>query len=74
MAGGTGDRITDSPKETGKIVNTPVLNEELSGNVIANILEIVDKTDSLNGNQKKNVRNELNNLLGISTSQAMSIS
>ncbi|GBM23718.1 hypothetical protein AVEN_257630-1 [Araneus ventricosus] len=74
MAGGTDDRITDSPKETGKIANTPVLNEELSKKGIATILEIVDKTDSLNGNQKKKVRKELNNLLGIITSQAMSIS
>ncbi|GBO23199.1 hypothetical protein AVEN_205747-1, partial [Araneus ventricosus] len=61
-------------KETVKIVNTPVLNEELSKKGIATILEIVDKTDTLNGSQKKKVRKELNNLLGIITSQAMSIS
>ncbi|GBM74401.1 hypothetical protein AVEN_203863-1 [Araneus ventricosus] len=33
-----------------KIVNAPLLNEELSEKGIATILEIVDKTDTLNGN------------------------
>ncbi|GBM33611.1 hypothetical protein AVEN_203658-1 [Araneus ventricosus] len=73
MAGGTDDRITESPKEAGNILNTPLINEVLSKKGIATKLEIVDKTDSLNGNQKKKVRKELNQL-GIITSQAIIIS